>query len=320
MLPATLQVIVVTASPSKELLASGSIDKTVRLWSLADGDATCAAVLRDHTSYVYTLWFSSDGATLASAGEDGCIKFWSVATHTLTKSVGAAHGGEPVRALLGGASGEMFSGGFDGSIKCWDLGSHCLVHNVKKAHSSRIFALCSSPLDGFMASASANATVNVWRHTPAPPSTSTSSPSSDAEGAASAGEGTAVKSSSGSSSSSSTAAGKAPVYLSIALFAGSKCSRVVAGGNEAASMVGPGDGAGTSGRGSVVGHRAARGSIDKIRSLVGHAGAVRAIVFTGKDSFATAGVGGQIRSKPPACLYPAPACAMPGLVVSKPGP
>ena len=50
-LPASSQIIIVAASPDKTLLASGSIDKTVRLWTLPDG--VCTAELKGHTSYVY---------------------------------------------------------------------------------------------------------------------------------------------------------------------------------------------------------------------------------------------------------------------------
>ena len=57
----------------------------------------------------------------------------------------------------------------------------------------------------------------------------------------------------------------------------------------------PGKQSSPGGAGSAGGH--AESMITRVRSLVGHAGAVRAIVFTGRDSFATAGVGGQIRSE-----------------------
>ncbi len=54
-------------------LASGSLDRTIRLWS-ADGRPL--GVLTGHTDSVRSLAWSPDGRTLASGSLDTTIRLW----------------------------------------------------------------------------------------------------------------------------------------------------------------------------------------------------------------------------------------------------
>merc|ERR1719478_1873462 len=72
-------VLAVAWSPDGKSLASGSADKTVRVFNAADG--TCQKVLDDHSRPVGQVEFL-DGSTLVSASDDGSIKVWDVASGT----------------------------------------------------------------------------------------------------------------------------------------------------------------------------------------------------------------------------------------------
>ena len=63
-------------SPDCSLLASGSADKTVRIWDLATGQET--GTLVGHSDWVRDVSFSPDGRRLASASHDGTVKIWDV--------------------------------------------------------------------------------------------------------------------------------------------------------------------------------------------------------------------------------------------------
>lgn len=66
----------VTISPNDKLLASGSQDRTAKLWSLAD--MSLLGVFRGHARGIWCVQFSPVDQVLATASADGSIKVWSL--------------------------------------------------------------------------------------------------------------------------------------------------------------------------------------------------------------------------------------------------
>jgi WD40 repeat protein len=69
-------VLALAVSPDGALLASGSSDKTIKLWSLPEGKLL--RTLEGHAGWVESLAVSPDGALLASGDLGGTIKLWSL--------------------------------------------------------------------------------------------------------------------------------------------------------------------------------------------------------------------------------------------------
>ncbi|MBE9042693.1 pentapeptide repeat-containing protein [Oscillatoriales cyanobacterium LEGE 11467] len=65
--------------PDRQLIASASYDRTIKLWDISDLPATCTT-LSGHNGAVVSVAFSPDGQTLASGSEDDTIRLWDVDT------------------------------------------------------------------------------------------------------------------------------------------------------------------------------------------------------------------------------------------------
>src|SRR4051794_25806481 len=63
-------------SQDGKTLASGSRDKTIKLWDVATGKER--ATLEGHTDCVCAVAYSPDGKTLASGSLDETIKLWDI--------------------------------------------------------------------------------------------------------------------------------------------------------------------------------------------------------------------------------------------------
>jgi WD40 repeat protein len=108
-------------SPDDRLLAAGSENKTVVVWSLAAGSEP--RILTGHTNWVTSVAFSPDGRTLATGSNDRTINLWDVATfRPLTEPLightdnvrGVVFSPRPEREVLASA-------GEDGNVFLWDL-------------------------------------------------------------------------------------------------------------------------------------------------------------------------------------------------------
>jgi WD40 repeat protein len=68
-------------------LASGSVDKTIKLWGVSTGHER--ATLRGHSSGVFSVAFSPDGKQLASGSMDNSVKLWTISR---SEPVATLHG------------------------------------------------------------------------------------------------------------------------------------------------------------------------------------------------------------------------------------
>ena len=91
-------------SPDGTQLASGSDDRTIKLWDAATG--SLQRTLEGHSSPVNSVAFSPDGTQLASGSDDRTIKLWDAATGSLQRTL-ESHSG-PVGSIAFSPDGRIY--------------------------------------------------------------------------------------------------------------------------------------------------------------------------------------------------------------------
>jgi WD40 repeat protein len=156
----------IAISPDGELIASGSSDKTIKLWSLSTGELFHSFGGRSllssagHRDRIRAVAFGADGRTLISGSDDGTVKRWDLTSLKLSTTL--PEHGWGVSAIAISPDGLLLaSGGRDGRIYLWDLETEELIDTLTK-HRDQVTALTISR-DGYqLASASYDKTIRLW--------------------------------------------------------------------------------------------------------------------------------------------------------------
>jgi WD40 repeat protein len=145
-------------SPSGKILASGSADHTVRLWSLPH--ARLLSVLEGHAGWVNCLAINPSGTLLASAGRDSRICLWRLPIGRAVKKL-KGHT-QTIFCLAISPDGRLLaSGSSDRTVRLWDLPTG-QERNTLERHDGGISCLDISPDGQMLASGSADGTVRLW--------------------------------------------------------------------------------------------------------------------------------------------------------------
>jgi WD40 repeat protein len=110
----------VAYSPDSQRLASGSADKTIKIWDAASGQ--CLQTLQGHSGSVWSVAFSPDGQRLASGSADKTIKIWDAASGRCLQTL-QGHGGSVWSVAFSPDGQQLASGSADKTIKIWDAAS-----------------------------------------------------------------------------------------------------------------------------------------------------------------------------------------------------
>ncbi|KAF7554234.1 hypothetical protein G7Z17_g3080 [Cylindrodendrum hubeiense] len=168
---------------SNQLFASASQDKTVKIWSIEEGEVQ--GILRGHKRGVWSVQFSpaqlpavqgedgpvtGKGVVLTGSG-DKTIKLWSLSDYTCVRTFEGHSNSVLKLAWLKSPAGQeskkrvqFTSAGGDGLVKVWDANSgetECTLDN----HEDRVWAVAVHPENNTIVSGSGDSTVSFWKDT-----------------------------------------------------------------------------------------------------------------------------------------------------------
>ncbi|MGB3203383.1 MAG: caspase family protein [Crinalium sp.] len=150
-------IVSVAYSPDNQLIASASIDKTVKIWT---NRGLLLKTLRGHTEAVYSVSFSPDSKILASAGVDKTIKLWNVSDGRLLKTI-TGHN-QAVNSVTFSPDGKIIaSASADETIKLWNVSDGKLLRI--SGHNAGVISIGFSPDGNNIASASEDKTIKLWK-------------------------------------------------------------------------------------------------------------------------------------------------------------
>ncbi|VXD17791.1 putative WD-40 repeat protein [Planktothrix serta PCC 8927] len=143
-------------SPDSRLIVSGSFDGSMKLWR---ADGTLVRTIQAHQSMIRGVAFSPDGQLMASASADKTVKLWRI-DGTLWKTLI----GHQLSVLMVAFSpdGQMIaSGGLDRTIKLWSGDGRLL--KTLKGHQNGVFDLTFCSQSNLLVSVSSDRTAKIWK-------------------------------------------------------------------------------------------------------------------------------------------------------------
>ena len=151
-------VLSVAFSPDGRTLASGSWDKTIKLWDVPSQRPI--ATLTGHSSYVNSVAFSPDGRMLASGSRDNTIKLWDVQSQKQIATL-TGHSNIVLSVAFSPDGRTLASGSPDKTIKLWDVRSQREIATLT-GHSDAVASVAFSPDGRTLASGSKDKTIKLW--------------------------------------------------------------------------------------------------------------------------------------------------------------
>jgi pleiotropic regulator 1 len=155
----------IAVDPTNRLFATGSADRTIKIWNLASavvGDESKALqlTLTGHISPVRGLGFSARHPYLFSAGEDKTVKCWDLETNQVVRHY-HGHLSGVYSLKLHPTLDVLVTGGRDAVARVWDIRTKTQLHCLS-GHDNTVGCLIVNSTDPSIITGSQDSTIKLW--------------------------------------------------------------------------------------------------------------------------------------------------------------
>jgi U3 small nucleolar RNA-associated protein 13 len=165
---------IISIAPNDSIVASGSQDKTVKLWNCTD--LSLKATLKGHRRGVWDCQFSPIDRVVATSSGDKTIKIWSLGDYSCVRTF-QGHLSSVLRVRFLSTGLQLVSSGADGLVKLWTIRTN-ECESTLDGHSNKVWALDLAPSNNnktngnrgagdIVVSGAADSKILVWQDTTA---------------------------------------------------------------------------------------------------------------------------------------------------------
>ena len=165
---------IISIAPNDSIVASGSQDKTVKLWNCTD--LSLKATLKGHRRGVWDCQFSPIDRVVATSSGDKTIKIWSLGDYSCVRTF-QGHLSSVLRVRFLSTGLQLVSSGADGLVKLWTIRTN-ECESTLDGHSNKVWALDLAPSNNdntngnrgagdIVVSGAADSKILVWEDTTA---------------------------------------------------------------------------------------------------------------------------------------------------------
>ncbi|KAL7754322.1 U3 small nucleolar RNA-associated protein 13 [Sorochytrium milnesiophthora] len=148
-----------SVAPNDRIFATGSQDKTAKVWNVADGKLL--GVCKGHKRGVWCTQFSPVDQVLATSSGDRTIKIWNLSDFSCIKTF-EGHTNSVLKFSFITSGTQIVSCGSDGLVKLWTIKTNECVTTMDN-HTDKVWALTVRKDENMVLSGGADSMISMWQ-------------------------------------------------------------------------------------------------------------------------------------------------------------